>query len=108
MDRAHACSGDLLLGMNAHVNRDLPFALYSIGLVTPKGSSRKPDHDKVNVFLNSVVEPLFEEAAARYDPTVDDTQINGTQLDSTANEIEPIRYPAMTKTIAASMRASVE
>jgi hypothetical protein len=77
-------TGNILLGMSAHVNRDLAFVLADIGLVKPDGSSRKPDHDKVNVFLNSIVEPLFEEAASRYDPTVDDTQINGTQLDSTA------------------------
>ena len=77
-------TGNILLGMSAHVNRDLAFVLAAIGLVKPDGSSRKPDHDKVNVFLNSVVEPLFAEAAARYDPTVDDTEINGTQLDSTA------------------------
>jgi Family of unknown function (DUF5995) len=60
------------------------FVRAAIGLIKPDGSSRKPDHDKVNVFLNSVVEPLFEEAASRYDPTVDDTQINDTELDSTA------------------------
>jgi hypothetical protein len=34
--------------------------------------------------LNSVIEPLFDEAAARYDPLVDDTQIDGTQLDEAA------------------------
>jgi hypothetical protein len=74
-------TGSILLGMSGHVNRDLPFVLAAIGLVKPDGTSRKPDHDKVNVFLNRVVEPLFDEAAARYDPLVDDTQVNGTQLD---------------------------
>lgn len=74
-------SGNILLGMSAHVNRDLPLVLAALGLVKPDGSSRKPDHDKVNVFLNRVVAPLFAEAAARYDPTVDDTQIHGSQLD---------------------------
>jgi len=77
-------TGNILLGMSAHVNRDLPFVLAAIGLVKPDGSSRKPDHDKVNVFLNSVIEPLFDEAAARYDPLVDDTQMDGTQLDEAA------------------------
>ena len=74
-------TGNILLGMSAHVNRDLPYVLAAIGLVKPDGSSRKPDHDKVNVFLNRVVEPLLDECASRYDPLVDDTQINGTQLD---------------------------
>ena len=76
--------GNILPGMSAHVNRDLPNVLAAIGLGKPDGSSRKPDHDKVNVFLNSVLEPLFDEAAARYDPLVDDTQIDGTQLDEAA------------------------
>lgn len=43
--------GNMLLGMSAHVNRDLPYVLAAIGLVKPDGSSRKPDHDQVNVFL---------------------------------------------------------
>lgn len=74
-------TGNILLGMSAHVNRDLPLVLAAIGLVKPDGSSRKPDHDKVNVFLNRVVAPLLAEAATRYDPTVGDTQIHGSQLD---------------------------
>ena len=79
-----AGSGNLLLGMSAHVNRDLPLVLAEIGLVKPDGSSRKPDHDKVNQFLNRVIEPLFDEAAARLDPTVDDSQVDGTTMDETA------------------------
>jgi hypothetical protein len=63
-------TGDLLLGMNAHVNRDLPFVLAKIGLVTPDGSSRKPDHDKVDAMLNEVIQPLVEEEARRYDPGI--------------------------------------
>ena len=65
-------SGNLMLGMNAHVNADLPFVLAAIGLVKPDGASRKPDHDKVNEFLNQVVQPLLDEEAARFDPTMDD------------------------------------
>lgn len=63
-------SGSLMLGMNAHVNRDLPLVLAAIGLVAPDGTSRKPDHDKVNQFLNMVIDPLLVEAAARFDPSV--------------------------------------
>jgi hypothetical protein len=65
-----SAAGNLLLGMNAHVNRDLPFALYAIGLVAPDGSSRKPDHDRVNAVLDMVLSPLLDEIAASYDPTV--------------------------------------
>jgi hypothetical protein len=65
-----SATGNLLLGMSAHVNRDLPFTMYAIGLVAPDGSSRKADHDRVNRILNTVISPLLDEIAARYDPTV--------------------------------------
>jgi hypothetical protein len=70
--RAHAVSGtgDLLLGVNAHVQRDLPFVLAAIGLVKPDGTSRKPDHDKVNQILYDAYGPALTEAAARFDPSV--------------------------------------
>ena len=63
-------SGDLMLGMSAHINRDLPLALAAIGIATPDGQSRKEDHDKVDQFLNTVIQPLLAEAAARFDPGV--------------------------------------
>jgi hypothetical protein len=59
-------AGNLLLGMSAHVNRDLPFVLAQLGL------GLKADHDKVNVFLKRVVEPLLAELTRRFDPTIDD------------------------------------
>jgi hypothetical protein len=77
-------TGNLLLGMSAHVNRDLPYVLAAIGLVRPDGTSRKDDHDKVNQFLNRVLEPLIAEASARFDDTIDDAMIDGTTLDATA------------------------
>ena len=67
-------SGSLFLGMSAHVNRDLPFVLASIGLTFPDGTSRKADHDKVNQFLNAVLDPLLAEEAARFDPASDDAR----------------------------------
>jgi Family of unknown function (DUF5995) len=63
-------SGDLLLGMNAHVNRDLPITLAAVGMATPDGQSRKPDHDKVDKFLNTILQPLLEELAARFDSSI--------------------------------------
>jgi hypothetical protein len=77
-------TGNMFLGMSAHVNNDLPQVLAAIGLTKPDGSSRKPDHDKVNQFLVRVIEPLFDEAARRFDPTVDDGSVDGTHLDETA------------------------
>jgi hypothetical protein len=60
--------GDLLLGMNAHINRDRPYTLAHVGLVRSHGSCRKLDHDKVNQFLDRVIDPLQDELAQRYDP----------------------------------------
>jgi hypothetical protein len=71
-DRTVSGTGDLLLGMNAHINRDLPFVLAAVGLVAPDGSSRKPDYAKVEHFLNLSTAPMLAEAAARFDPRLDD------------------------------------
>lgn len=76
--------GNVLLGMNAHVNRDLPFVLNAIGLTKPDGSSRKPDHDRVNDFLNAVNKYLLTEAAKYLDPTLDDGDVPGTTMDNSA------------------------
>ncbi|HYO39088.1 MAG TPA: DUF5995 family protein [Nocardioidaceae bacterium] len=73
-ERRVSGSGDLLLGISAHVNRDLPFVLAEIGLTAPDGTSRKKDHDRVNVMLNKVFAPLMEEQAARFDPTMASTR----------------------------------
>lgn len=84
-DRAVSGSGSLFLGMSAHINRDLPFVLYEIGLTAPDGTSRKADHDRVNAFLNRVSDELFPELARRLDPTVDDSNISGTTIDDFAS-----------------------
>jgi hypothetical protein len=61
-------TADLLLGMNAHINRDLPYTLAHVGLVDSAGESRKTDHNRVNEFLDRVIDPLQDELARRYDP----------------------------------------
>lgn len=66
-------TGDLLLGMNAHINRDLPYVMAAVGLVAPDGSSRKPDYDAVEAWLYDATAPLIAEFAARFDPSMDDT-----------------------------------
>jgi hypothetical protein len=63
-------TGDLLLGMNAHINRDLPFVLYRMGLFNSDGTSRKPDHDKVNSVLFSAYYDAAVDGARRFDPSV--------------------------------------
>jgi len=76
-------TGDLLLGINAHVQRDLPLVLYDLGLVRADGTSRKADHDRVDVILNRVADDITAEIARRFDPTVDDADLP-TGLDGTA------------------------
>jgi Family of unknown function (DUF5995) len=83
-ERAVSAAGNIALGINAHVQRDLPFVLAAIGLVKPDGSSRKPDHDRVNEFLNRVADDLYPEIARRFDPTVDDGEVPGTTADNFA------------------------
>jgi hypothetical protein len=68
-DRGDANGGqDVLLGMNAHIQRDLPYVLAKLGLRRPNGASRKPDHDRVNLVLGQVIAPIQAELARRYDP----------------------------------------
>ena len=66
-------NGDLLLGMSAHINRDLPYVIASVGTVGPDGQTRKLDFDKVEEWLYAATEPMLAEAAARYDQTLDDS-----------------------------------
>jgi len=66
-------SGDLLLGMNAHINRDLPYVMAAVGLVAPDGSTRKVDYDAVEAWLYDATAPLIAEFAARFDPAMDDS-----------------------------------
>ena len=67
-------TGDLLLGINAHINRDLAYVLAGVGLVAPDGTSRKKDYDKVEDFLAKAAEPMIVEAAHRFDPSMDDSR----------------------------------
>lgn len=69
-EREVAGIGDMMLGMNAHISRDLPFALYATGLETPSGEDGEPDFDRVNALLESVQSPMIREAARRFDPTI--------------------------------------
>ena len=68
-------AGNLVLGMNAHIQNDLPFVLAALGLVKPDGSTRKRDHDRVNVFLNRVPDDMVPEIARRFDPKIDDGDV---------------------------------
>ena len=88
-ERAVSAAGNVALGINAHVQRDLPFVLAAIGIVKPDGSSRKADHDRVDEFLNRVADDLYPEIARRFDPTIDDSELPGTVDNFAAFQIIP-------------------
>jgi hypothetical protein len=60
---------DVFLGMNAHIQRDLPVALAATGLVGPAGSHRA-DHNRINEILRQVLNRIEDEIDRRYDPLV--------------------------------------
>ncbi|HWH45969.1 MAG TPA: DUF5995 family protein [Thermoleophilaceae bacterium] len=62
--------GDMLLGMNAHISRDLPFALARIGLETAAGAPARRDYDRVNQLLADVQDPMLAAASDRLDPSI--------------------------------------
>ena len=57
-------TGDALLGMAAHILRDLPFTLHHIGMVDHR------DHLAVNEMLRSVYNSAITELGERFDPTM--------------------------------------
>jgi hypothetical protein len=58
--------GDMLLGMNAHISNDLPFAVVAAG-ISPKA---RTDFDAVNDLLGDVQEPMIRDESRALDPTV--------------------------------------
>ena len=72
---------DVLLGMNAHIQRDLPYVLAEEGLAQPDGTTRKPDHDRVNEILTRVLDPVQDELARRYDRYFDLTDAKPSPAD---------------------------
>jgi hypothetical protein len=61
---------DMLLGINAHVQNDMPFVLAQLGLRTRKGTSRKPDHDHFNEVLSDGYDPVVTAVRDRYDASM--------------------------------------
>ncbi len=76
-----ATLGDILLGMNAHISRDLPFALARTGLDEPDGRSGQADFNRVNGLLGGVTSGMLREEAERFDPTLTSTVLPAIQLD---------------------------
>jgi hypothetical protein len=75
---------DMLLGINAHVQRDMPYVMASVGLRKPDGTSRKPDHDAGNRILAAGYERIVRDAERRYDPFIAISNSSATPLDDFA------------------------
>jgi hypothetical protein len=70
--------GDLLLGMNAHISRDLPFAVASIGL----DGTRAQAFAKINDILADVHAAILAEASERFDPTIAGFRLPALEIDA--------------------------
>ena len=75
---------DMLLGINAHVQSDMPFVVAALGLRTPDGDSRKPDHDATNAVLAKAYQRVVDEVERRYDPMLAITNPDGVPVDDAA------------------------
>lgn len=73
---------DMLLGVNAHVNNDLPLALSNVS-IDPDRTARYEDHSAVNAVLGSVTERATTRIADLYAPGV-------AMLDDCAGELDEL------------------
>lgn len=73
--------GDLLLGLNAHITRDLPYVLEKVGVTAPNGASRKPDFAKVNDLITAQQDAVVGENARRFDPSIGTFSIPSLDVD---------------------------
>jgi hypothetical protein len=71
---------DMLMGVNAHVNNDLPLALSEIS-IEPDRDARYRDHAAVNAVLGAVTERATARLAALYAPGL-------TTMDDCAGELD--------------------
>jgi hypothetical protein len=75
---------DMLLGINAHVQNDMPFVLAALGLRDRNGEARKPDHDLFNKVLAGAYETVVSQVGERYDSTMPITNPPGVPVDDVA------------------------
>src|SRR5215510_10814405 len=73
---------DMFLGVNAHVNNDLPSALVQVG-IDPDRPQRYADHSAVNAVLGAVTERATQRIAALYAPGI-------TALDNCAGQLDEL------------------
>lgn len=71
---------DLLLGINSHINHDLPFALQEVS-IDPDRGQRREDHVKVNVVLSEAIDPIQNRISKMYAPGLALPDMLGGPLD---------------------------
>jgi hypothetical protein len=86
--RSVSALGDMLLGMNAHISRDLPYALAAVGLRLPGGADATPDVVAIDDDIDRVQTRVLRQERRRFDPTV-------TRSSNLERWIEPRRVPAL-------------
>ena len=113
---------DMLIGINAHVQRDMPYVIAQLGLVTRSGASRKPDHNVMNRVLDEAYQPVVDAIRRRYDPIVSTTNAEWNPLDDVgglemvkawregvwrnAERLVNARTPAQRRQVSASIEAN--
>ncbi|MDX1497504.1 MAG: DUF5995 family protein [Salinisphaeraceae bacterium] len=75
---------DMVMAINAHVQRDMPFAVAETGLNLPDGTSRKADHDRFNQVLNDAYDSVIQAVGERYDPLLLQYDAAGLIIDDIA------------------------
>jgi hypothetical protein len=86
--RSVSALGDMLLGMNAHISRDLPYALAAVTLRLPGGHDATPDVVAIDGDIGRVQDRVLRQERSRFDPTV-------TRNSALERWIEPRRVPAL-------------
>lgn len=76
-DRELHTFGNMFLGINAHVNRDLPFVLYRLGMVGDDAGydARYEDHGRVNAVLTATRPVAFPQIGLTLDRTIFDPSL---------------------------------
>lgn len=62
--------GDLLLGMNAHISRDLPYAIATVGLRHANGTDATSDVTAINADIARAQAPALQMIATRFDSSI--------------------------------------
>jgi hypothetical protein len=75
---------DMLLGINAHVQRDMAYVVATVGLRTKDGKTRKHDHDVVNDILDAAYQPIVDAIGERYDSIVTISNASWNPVDDIA------------------------